>query len=119
KHLGYLSSFLHKLGDDFLKLRPDQSLVVDGNSSSYDSHIQATVANDRSFALVYSASDAAYAIDVSKLSSPSQSATWYNPRANQYQTQHSLPPIRGNIQQFDPPGHKGAGNDWVLVLGNP
>lgn len=117
RDIGYVSNFLHKLGDDFLKLRPDQSIITKGNSDDYDAHIQATRAND--IALIYSASDAAYSVDVSELSKPSLAAVWYNPRSNQYQAQDNLQLAKNaKVQTFDPPGELGAGNDWVLILGD-
>ncbi|WKN40676.1 apiosidase-like domain-containing protein [Tunicatimonas pelagia] len=118
RDIGYVSNFLHKLGDDFLKLRPDQSIIPEGNSDNYDTHIQATKASDNSFALVYSASDAAYSVDVSALLKSSLTAVWYNPRSNQYQTQSDFKLAENkSTYTFDPPGNSGAGNDWVLVLG--
>jgi len=115
--MGYLSRFMHDLGNKFLKLRPDQSIILDGNSASYDTHIQASVAYDKSFALIYSASDSQYWVDLDKLSGDSISTNWYNPRNNQFQ-QDINSPIDGELEtyKFDPPGELGAGNDWVLVL---
>ena len=119
QHMGYVSDFLHGLGDDFLKLRPDQSVIVAGNSDNYDTHLQATMAVDSSFALIYSASDATYTVNLSKLSGRTISSVWYNPRINKYQTEDSrLITDKRKIQEFDPPGELGAGNDWMLILGN-
>ena len=117
-HIGYLSEFLHGLGDDFLKLRPDQSIIKSKNSDSYDTHIQAAVARDGSFALIYSASDAHYVLDLTKLHSKKVSARWYNPRENTFRKgkKKSYHNTNSN-QKFDLPGNKGAGHDWVLMLG--
>ena len=113
-----LSQFLHRLGDDFLKLRPNQRFVADHNSDNYDTHIQAAVANNRSFALVYSARDAAYRVNVSLLSESASSAIWYNPRANAYQKTAARPFGNADAVRFDPPGDSGPGNDWVLIIGH-
>ena len=119
RYMSYVSSFLHKLGNDFIKLHPDQGIIIEGNSESYDRHIQAILANDSSFALIYSASDAAYSTDLSKLSTNAPSAIWYNPRSNTYGTQHDIHPTgNGTREKFDPPGDSGAGNDWILILGD-
>ncbi len=116
--IGYLSKFLHGLKNDFLKLCPDQSIITDGNSEDYDYHIQATLANDKSFALVYSASDSPYTLDLSKLSKKSISSFWYNPRTGQYHTQEKLDLNKETkVQKFDPPGEFGSEKDWVLVVG--
>ncbi|WP_422082080.1 DUF4038 domain-containing protein [Ulvibacterium sp.] len=116
RHMGYLSRFLHNLGDDYLKLHPDQSIIVEGNSDNYDTHIQATKAVDNSFALIYSASDAPYVIDMSKLSKHTLSAIWYDPRNNEYKREHVPVSNKPSHQSFDPPGKSGPGNDWVLIL---
>jgi len=118
RDMGYVSSFLHKLGDDFLKLRPDQSLILEGNSDDYDTHIQAAKASDDSFVLIYSASDAAYSVDVSELTESVPTAIWYNPRTNEYQAQANIKIAKDKkAYTVDPPGEAGAGNDWVLMLG--
>ena len=118
QYIGYLSSFLHKLGNNFLKLHPDQTLIAEGNSNNYDAHIQATIANDHSFALIYSASDSFYLINTSKLSGQKLFSIWYNPRTNQYQRAQNVELTKNPFQKFDPPGDSGAGNDWVLILGD-
>jgi len=119
QEMGYLSSFLHALDSDFLKFRPDQSIILDGNSRNYDTHIQATSACDNSFLLVYSASDSPYIIDLKKLNGRSYSAIWYSPRTNKFQSINNSTRYRGKkSQKFDPPGDLGPGNDWVLIVGN-
>lgn len=119
-HMGYISSFLHGLGKGFLKLTPNQKMIVEGNSDSYDSHIQAAVAHDNTFALIYSASDAAYGLNVSKLVGNTISGMWYNPRTNNYLTENMvLLSDKTKVHKIDPPGELGPGNDWVLILANP
>jgi hypothetical protein len=116
KNIGYLSNFLHKLGNDFLKLQPRQSIILNGNSRSYDKHIQATVAKDNSLALIYSASDAEYTLDLTQLSKNKLIASWYNPRTNSFEKENQRLKKNKTRQKFDPPGQKGPGNDWVLIL---
>ncbi|MEM7655048.1 MAG: DUF4038 domain-containing protein [Bacteroidota bacterium] len=117
RDMGYVSRFLHRLGADWLQLRPDQSFVASGNSEAYDTHLQSTIAENQSFALVYSASDHPYTIDVSRLAGKRLVVSWYNPRTDEY-----LPAVRlrladGPQQEVDPPGENGPGNDWVLMVG--
>lgn len=114
--MGKLSRFLHRLGDNFLKLRPDQSIITKGNSSDYDAHLQATVASDSSFALVYSASDAPYTLDLGKLANIHLSARWYNPRTDKFQPNRA-PISSRRAYTVDPPGDLGSGGDWVLLIG--
>lgn len=116
--MGHLSKFLHGLQNDFLKLRPDQSIIVSANPDDYGYHLQATVANDKSFALVYSASDAPFTLDRSKLSKQAVSAKWFNPRTGRFHPQiDQIPPRPKKVLNFDPPGELGSGKDWVLVVG--
>ena len=115
--IGHLSYFLHQLGDDFLQLRPQQRFILEGNSDDYDAHVQATVAADSSFALVYSASDAPYTVDLHQLADKDQSATWYNPRTGAFQSDTTLVSSQG-ARTVDPPNESGAGNDWVWVIGD-
>tara|TARA_Y100001972_G_scaffold128973_1_gene193112 strand:+ start:748 stop:1632 length:885 start_codon:yes stop_codon:yes gene_type:complete len=116
-HIGFLSNFLHKLGHDFLKLQPDQNLILSDNSKDYDYHIQASISNDNRFALVYSANDNPFTVDLSKVKVDSISPVWFNPRTNTYQNS-KLKLSTGKSYKFDPPGKSGPGNDWVLILGN-
>jgi hypothetical protein len=116
RHMGYLSEFLQGLGNSFLELRPDQAIVAGGNSDDYDLHIQAASAVDGSFALIYSASDKPYSIALSRLSGDDLAGIWYNPRTHTYHQKFVFEDI-GGVQRVDPPGALGAGNDWVLLLG--
>lgn len=119
EHIGYVSDFLHGLGDDFLKLRPNQGIITSGNSDNYDTHIQATMAYDNSYALIYSASDTPYIVNLSKLAAHTISGVWYNPRTNKFQSKNKiLIKDKRKPHKFDPPGELGAGNDWLLILGN-
>jgi hypothetical protein len=110
-HIGYLSQLLHALGNDFLKLRPTQSMVVSGQSSNYDQHIQATSANDGSYALVYTAGTSNFALDLSSLNAQSISVIWFNPRTKALSNESAV--TKDTQVSFTTPG-KG---DWVLVLG--
>ncbi len=109
--IGYLSQLLHTLGSDFLKLRPNQSMIVSGQSDDYDRHIQATMANDGSYGLVYTAGTRDFTLDLSPLSEESVSVIWFNPRTNELSDRSAV--TKGTQVNFTTPG-KG---DWVLVLG--
>jgi len=117
--IGYLGRFFRGLGDDFLKLVPDQSLILKGNSDNYDTHIQAAMTKNSSLALIYSGSDAAYIVNMGKLTAQSVSARWYDPRNNEYRQEKNSPYTNNKAARtFDPPGDSGPGNDWILMLGN-
>ena len=109
--IGYLSQLLHALGSDFLKLRPAQSMIVSGQSDDYGRHIQASMANDGSYGLVYSAGTRDFALDLSPFSNESVSTIWFNPRTKEL-SNHST--VTKDIQvNFNTPEE----GDWVLVLG--
>ena len=110
-HIGYLSQLLHTLEKDFLKLRPNQSMIVKGQSDDYAQHIQATSAIDGSYALAYTAGTRNFTLDLSSLSKESVSVIWFNPRTKELSDRST---VTNNTQvNFATPG---AG-DWVLVLG--
>ena len=119
RDVGYLSQFLNRLDNEFLKLRPNQELIVEGNSESYDSHIQSTMAHDGSFALVYSGGDGPYSIDLSRFTNGIVEFCWYNPREDFYTKRGEiLRPDNPRQYKVDPPGEEGPGNDWILMVGN-
>lgn len=106
---------------------PDQTLVVGEGSTADLSYKAATRAADGSWAFVYSTNGSAFQVRMSKLSGPSCSALWYNPRTGRWH----VPEVEGAKKipfatgipcgagapdrDFVPPGH-GQGPDWVLVL---
>jgi hypothetical protein len=109
--IGYLSQFFHALGSDFLKLRPNQAMVVKGQSSNYDQHLQATSANDGSYALVYTAGTSKFALNLDQLSADSVSVMWFNPRTTALIKENAV--TRDSLVSFATPDKE----DWVLVLG--
>lgn len=109
--IGYLSQLLHALGDDYLKLRPTQSMVVAGQSDDYERHLQAATADDGSYALVYTAGTANFSLDLSALQGNSVAVTWFDPRTGQ--TSSGKEVNRDNNVEFTTPDT----GDWVLVLG--
>jgi hypothetical protein len=96
----------------FLQRVPDQSLLVSDPGAGTD-HIQATRANDGSYAFVYSASGQPFTIDLGKLSGRSVAASWYDPRTGAVQPAGNFP--TESRRDFVPPT-SGRDNDWVLVL---
>ncbi len=117
--MSILSNFLHRLGSELLKLRPARSLIVSENLPDYDRHIQASMSSDQNFALIYTAGDGPFKLDLSQLARGVDQMSWFNPRNNEY---HPVTLIddQGNLHRnnFDPPGSQGPGMDWILVLGN-
>lgn len=116
--ISHVSNFLHCLGEDFLKMIPDQSIIIEGNSDNYDSHIQSVVSHDKSFSLIYSASDFPYKLDLQKMNIQTMYYLWYHPESNTVRSKVTSAKNRSaNEMTFDPPGEDGSGNDWILVIG--
>ena len=109
--IGYLSQLLHALGSDYLKLRPDGAMVVSGQSSDYDRHLEAAKANDGSYALVYTAGTSSFDLDLTALNAQSVSTIWFNPRTNELSDRSMT--NKGDRVSFTTPDE----GDWVLVLG--
>ena len=91
---------------------PDQSLLVSGAGTGTE-HVQATRAQDGSYAFIYTAAGRPVTVDLRKLSGKTIVARWYDPRQGTYQPQGDF--ATGGLQEFRPPS-SGTGNDWVLVL---
>ena len=89
---------------------PDQSLVI-SSGEKYD-RVMATRGN--SYAMFYSYNAKAFKVALNKIHFKPTKAKWFSPADSQVIT------IKGykyaGEKTFDPPGEKGNGNDWVLIL---
>jgi hypothetical protein len=94
----------------FLVRIPDQSLIV-GDAGSGGEHIQATRAQDGSYAFVYIPAHQTVTLDLDKLSGDVLKVSWYNPRQGTAQQADDVK--RQGQESFTPPAE---GPDWVLVL---
>ncbi|QEH32049.1 Putative endoglucanase [Aquisphaera giovannonii] len=91
---------------------PDQSLLA-SDAGRGTNHVQATRAEDGSYAFVYSASGEPFTVDLGKLSGGRLRACWFDPRDGTSRSIGSLD--RKGRKEFHPPS-VGKGHDWVLVL---
>ena len=92
----------------------DQSLIVAGQSDSYDSHIQATRDEEGRYAFVYVADGHAFSLDLTRMAGNETMARWYDPRDG---TTTEIGTVqRASQVSFDPPGTPHYTNDWVLIL---
>ncbi|MEO6810125.1 MAG: glycoside hydrolase family 140 protein [Isosphaeraceae bacterium] len=96
----------------FLVRVPDQSLLTSDPGKGKD-HVQATRADDGSYAFIYSASGQPFTVNLGKLSGKRIKASWFDPRLGTSKTLSSFD--RAGTKKFQPPT-RGHGNDWVLVL---
>ena len=89
---------------------PDQSLVLN-NGEKYN-RVMAT--RGKNYAMFYVYNAKAFEVAMSKLNFKPGKATWFSPFDSQ------VMPIKdykySATKTFDPPGEKGDGNDWVLIL---
>ena len=98
----------------FIKLVPDQGIVVHDRSEGAD-HLSAARAEDGSFAFVYIPTGGTVSIAMGKIKGERVAAYWYDPRLG-VSIRIGLFSASG-IRQFRPLT-MGRGNDWVLVLDN-
>ena len=98
----------------YQRLQPNQSVIKDGPSTG-GGKIRAAVADDGSFAFIYSPRGDQFTVDKSFMSGVRTNEIWFDPRYGYSYYIHS-PDTKG-IQSFTPPS-AGRGNDWVLILEN-
>jgi hypothetical protein len=100
------------LSRPFLDRLPDQSLLASDPGTGSD-HVQATRAQDGSYAFIYSASGGPFTVDMNKLAGSTIQAYWYDPRAGTATPAGEF--ARAGTREWTPPSN-GPGHDWVLVL---
>jgi len=106
----YLKSLMEKY--HFENLAPDQS-VISNQGDMYD-HLVAL--HGESCLLVYTYNGRSVNLNANDLWNTNIKFSWYNPRNGQL-TNGGLFNKNGTLD-FDPPGEKESGNDWVLILEN-
>lgn len=89
---------------------PDQSLVAD-QGERYDYQ---TATRGTDYALVYTYNGRNITLNMGKIKGDKVKARWYSPRDGQLQDIGTFD--NTGKQEFDPPGKKEDGNDWVLIL---
>ena len=89
---------------------PDQSLIAE-QGQKYD-HLEAT--RGKNYAFIYSYTGGIMKINMDGLPWKKIQAAWFSPKDGNIK-QLGIFPNKG-IEEFDPPGSKQNGNDWVLIL---
>ena len=89
---------------------PDQSMIAN-NGDRYDKVI-ATRGRDYAFFYVYNGRN--FKVEISKLRFYPKKAGWFSPRNGETTWINDYRNVM--VNDFDPPGEKGNGNDWVLIL---
>ncbi len=110
RQLGYMRRLFERFAWE--KLIPDQSLIVSENTEDED-HVQAAIANDGSFALLYIPTGKPVMIRQGRLPCDEIEAKWYNPRID---SEIRIGRISYTMRiKFTPPSI-GDKEDWVLIL---
>ena len=89
---------------------PDQSLVAE-QGERYD-YQTATRGTDYAFIYTYNGRD--LKINMGKIEGEKVKASWFNPRTGEITEIGEFP--NNGVADFNPPGEKEGGNDWVLIL---
>ncbi|GDX41339.1 hypothetical protein LBMAG21_16310 [Armatimonadota bacterium] len=110
RQVGYMRRLFEQFAWE--KLVPDQSLIVSENAEGED-HVQAAIANDGSFAILYIPTGKPLHVRLGKLVGKEVDAEWYNPREDSRMLSESAP--KADSLVFTPPS-MGDKEDWVLVL---
>lgn len=98
------------LSKPYFERVPDSSLVLD-NALRYD-YVAAT--RGKSFALFYTYTGRSFKVNSSLLNASKLKASWFNPK-NGLTTE--VTKLDSALElEFNPPGEKENGNDWVLIL---
>jgi hypothetical protein len=90
---------------------PDQSLLAGEQGEKYD-YLIATRGSD--YAFIYTYNGRNIKVNMGKISGDKVEASWYSPRNGKI-TRIGLYNNKGIIE-FNPPGEKQDGNDWVLII---
>ena len=96
----------------FTKLEPAQEMILDGPKSG-GGKIRAALADDGSFAFVYSPRGLKFTIDRNVIKSNKKIEIWYDPRYGASFPIHTSD--TAGIQTYTPPT-SGRGCDWILII---
>ncbi len=98
------------LSKSYFNRIPDQSMIVD-NGEKYE-RVLATRGKDYAMFYVYNGRE--FKVEIKRLKFYPTKVSWFNPKNGE---QHFFQEYRNTIiTNFDPPGEKENGNDWVLIL---
>ncbi|NII26017.1 DUF4038 domain-containing protein [Pseudoflavitalea sp. X16] len=98
------------LSKPYLERIPDQSLVAD-NGEWYE---RVVASRGNNYALLYTYTGNKFKVVMGKISGAKVRAYWFNPKDGT--TQPAGTTDNTGVKEFDPPGGKKEGNDWVLIL---
>jgi hypothetical protein len=94
-----------------LSIVPNQTILAEGQGDG-DDYIATCRGGD--FAFAYAATGQPFTVKLGKFPAAQVNAWWYNPRTGKGTFMGTY--ANRGTRTFDPPGSKGRGNDWVLML---
>jgi hypothetical protein len=108
--------YVRKLFDarSFAKLQPNQEMIKNGPLTG-GAKIRAALADDASFAVVYSPRGESFSIDKSHIKAQYIKEIWFDPRYGV--SYHLHTGVTQGIQTYTPPT-SGRGQDWILIIEN-
>ena len=98
----------------FSKLIPNQSMIKNGPTTG-GAKIRAAVADNGTFAIVYSPRGESFTIDKSVVEARNIKEIWYDPRYGV--SYHTHTGDTDGLQTYTPPT-SGRGQDWILIIEN-
>jgi len=104
----YLKKLL--LSKSYFDRIPDQTMVID-NGEKYE-RVLAT--RGKNYAMFYVYNGREFKVEIKKLKFNPKKASWFNPKNGEQQFIEEYNST--TIKNFNPPGEKENGNDWVLIL---
>ncbi|MFC2136968.1 glycoside hydrolase family 140 protein, partial [Bacteroidota bacterium] len=90
---------------------PDQSLIADEQGEKYD-YLIAT--RGSIYAFIYNYTGKKMLVQLGIINGKNIKASWFNPRNGNISLIDTFE--NKGVMEFDPPGDKKDGNDWVLIL---
>ena len=99
------------LSKPYFERVPDQSLIAGENGEKYD-YLVATRGKD--YAMIYTYNGRNMKINTGKIEGATISASWFDTRNGEVSEIGTFK--NEGVLNFDPPGEKEDGNDWVLIL---
>ena len=98
------------LSKPYFERVPDQSLVQ-GNG---ERHERIVASRGKQYALLYTYTGGHFNVVMGKIGGAKVRGYWFNPKDGTTQTVGVMD--NTGVKEFDPPGEKKEGNDWVLIL---
>jgi hypothetical protein len=108
QQIGYLKKLI--LSRPYFERVPDQSLIADqGNRYDYQ-----TATRGADYAFIYTYNGRKITLNMGKIAGAKVKASWYSPKDGSILKIGDFK--NSGVAEFDPPGEKKDGNDWVLIL---